>query len=297
MITTRPDYYDKFKCIADRCCDSCCIGWEIDIDPETLAIYEKEDGELGEKLKKNIKDGSFLLTEEERCPFLKSDGLCELICKKGEVFLCEICSEHPRYYEYCGEHLDMGVGLCCEEACRLLFSDNKPLTFITEGEADKDEEINELLELRKELIDKIQDEGNSLEELFFKLDEDIFELWDNFEPYDDRWTKTSAYIKENFDELVSLKEEFDAYIGNRSCEYRRLAVYLLHRYFMRAFYSAPSVILHGISLYMKTQYLWDLYIYHTTGKFDFADRIDTAKYISKEIEYSEENIDMLLYGV
>lgn len=186
MITTRPDYYDKFKCIADRCRDSCCIGWEIDIDPETLAIYEKEDGELGEKLKKNIKDGSFLLTEEERCPFLKSDGLCELICKKGEGFLCEICSEHPRYYEYCGEYLDMGIGLCCEEACRLLFSDNKPLTFITEGEADKDEEINELLELRKELIDKIQDEGNSLEELFFKLDEDIFELWDNFEPYDDR---------------------------------------------------------------------------------------------------------------
>ncbi len=297
MITTRPDYYDKFKCIADKCTDSCCIGWEIDIDPDTLKVYEMESGPLGEKLKKNIQDGSFILTEDERCPFLYENGLCELICKKGEGYLCEICSEHPRYYEYCGEHLDMGIGLCCEEACRLLFSEDKPLTFITEGEDELDEETKELLSLRAELIDKIQDECNSLEETFFTLDSEIFELWDCFEPYDDRWNETSAYIKEHFGELVSLKDEFNEYIAERSYEYRRLAVYLLHRYFMRAVYSAPSVILRGVSLYMKTQYLWDICVYHKTGKYNFADRIDTAKYISKQIEYSEENIDMLFYGV
>ncbi|MBQ3183573.1 MAG: flagellin lysine-N-methylase [Clostridia bacterium] len=297
MKTTRPDYYDKFKCIADRCRDSCCIGWEIDIDPETLKIYEHECGTLGEKLKKNIKDGSFVLTEDERCPFLKADGLCELICRKGEGYLCEICAEHPRYYEHCGEHLDMGIGLCCEEACRLLFCENKPLGFITEGEGELDDETAELLQLRKELTDKIQDESSDLEKMFFSLDGEIFELWDSFEPYDNRWTKTSAYIKEHFGELVSLECEFNVYIGKRSYEYRRLAVYLLHRYFMRAAYCAPSVILRGISLYMKTQYLWDICVYHKTGKFDFCDRIETAKYISKQIEYSEENIDALFYGV
>ena len=297
MITERPDYYDKFKCIAERCSDSCCIGWEIDIDPETLTIYNEESGELGEKLKKNIKDGSFILTEDERCPFLKADGLCELICRKGEGYLCEICSEHPRYYEYCGEHLDMGVGLCCEEACRLLFSENKPLGFITEGEGELDEETEELIGLRNERITKIQNPDNSLKELFFSLDRDLFELWEGFEPYDERWTETTAYIKEHFDELASLEDEFDTYMAEQSFEYRRLALYLLHRYFMRAVYSAPSVILNGISIYMKTQYLWDICVYHKTGKFDFADRIDTAKYISKQIEYSEENIDMLFYGV
>ena len=297
MITTRPDYYDKFKCIADRCTDSCCIGWEIDIDPETLKMYGKESGELGEKLKKNIKDGSFILTEGERCPFLKADGLCELICRKGEGFLCEICSEHPRYYEYCGEHLDMGIGLCCEEACRLLFCESTPLTFVTEGEGELDEETEELLHLRKELTDRIQDKANYLDELFLSFNEDIFELWEHFEPYDDRWTETSSYIKEHFDRLIYLKDEFNAYIAERSYEYRRLAAYLLHRYFMRSVYSAPSVILRGISLYMKTQYLWDICVYHKTSKFDLADRIDTVKYISKQIEYSEENIDMLFYGV
>lgn len=296
MKTTKLNYYDDFKCIAGRCTDSCCIGWEIDVDPRTLKLYEAESSPLGKKLKKNIKDGSFVLTEDERCPFLQADGLCELICQKGEGYLCEICREHPRYYEYCGEHLDIGIGLCCEEACRLLFSDDKSLSFITEGEAE-DDEISELLELRNELIDKIQDENNSLHELFFSFDKEMLDIWDHFEPYDGRWTETSAYIKEHFAKMLSLSEEFNTCIGKRSYEYRRLAVYLLHRYFMRSLYCAPSVILKGISLYMKTQYLWDLYVYHTKGKFDFSDRIDTAKYISKQIEYSEENIDILLYGV
>lgn len=296
MKTTKLNCYRNFKCIAERCSDSCCIGWEIEIDPDTLKIYEKESGALGEKLKKNIKNGSFVLTKDERCPFLQSDGLCELICQKGEGFLCEICREHPRYYEYCGDHLDMGIGLCCEEACRLLFSE-KDLRLITEGGSEADEETEELLRLRDEQISRIQNENTQIKELFFSSDGEMLELWDNFEPYDERWTKTSAYIKENLSELLSLSDEFDSHIGKRSCEYRSLAVYLLHRYFMRSLYSAPSVIFRGISVYMKTQYLFDIYTYHKNGKFDFDDRIDTAKYISKQIEYSEENIDMLFYGV
>ena len=35
-----PTYYKNFKCIADACEHSCCIGWEIDIDPEALEKYE-----------------------------------------------------------------------------------------------------------------------------------------------------------------------------------------------------------------------------------------------------------------
>ena len=34
-----PKYYGSFKCIADKCEHSCCIGWEIDIDDTTLKKY------------------------------------------------------------------------------------------------------------------------------------------------------------------------------------------------------------------------------------------------------------------
>ena len=38
MLT--PDYYNKFTCIADKCPDNCCRGWEIDIDEDTLDYYK-----------------------------------------------------------------------------------------------------------------------------------------------------------------------------------------------------------------------------------------------------------------
>ena len=40
-----PSYYKDFACIADRCQHSCCVGWEIDIDPDTLAHYETRSEE------------------------------------------------------------------------------------------------------------------------------------------------------------------------------------------------------------------------------------------------------------
>ena len=31
-----PEYYDEFKCIGGSCEDSCCVGWDIDIDKITF---------------------------------------------------------------------------------------------------------------------------------------------------------------------------------------------------------------------------------------------------------------------
>ena len=50
MIIRKPDYYDRFHCIAGACSDSCCIGWEIDVDEERREQYRKETGEIGQRL-------------------------------------------------------------------------------------------------------------------------------------------------------------------------------------------------------------------------------------------------------
>lgn len=36
MIYSYPDYYKKFRCIADKCPDTCCSDWQIVIDDESL---------------------------------------------------------------------------------------------------------------------------------------------------------------------------------------------------------------------------------------------------------------------
>lgn len=118
-----PDYYSRFRCIADRCRHNCCIGWEIDIDPDTYALYRTVGGDFGKRLRDGILHGDqpcYRLDKDERCAFLNGRGLCDIILTLGEDALCDICTDHPRFRTYLGDDLRLGIGLCCEAACRLI---------------------------------------------------------------------------------------------------------------------------------------------------------------------------------
>ena len=69
-----PAYYGAFTCLADRCRDNCCIGWEIGIDPDTAAFYDSFPGETGDWLRSGITppgtDRCFLPDAQGRCRFL-----------------------------------------------------------------------------------------------------------------------------------------------------------------------------------------------------------------------------------
>lgn len=123
-----PEYYKDFKCIADKCKHSCCIGWEIDIDSKTLDKYNKTNYGYGETIKNSIDSTEtphFKLLENEKCPHLNGKGLCNIILELGEDYLCDICREHPRFYNITPHGTEVGIGMACEEACRLILeSDN-----------------------------------------------------------------------------------------------------------------------------------------------------------------------------
>ena len=54
MLYIRPAFFDEFKCIANKCTDSCCVGWEINIDDETIDVYKNMQTTFGEKIRENI---------------------------------------------------------------------------------------------------------------------------------------------------------------------------------------------------------------------------------------------------
>ena len=148
MVVTRPDFYKKFKCIADKCTDSCCVGWEIIVDRKTRAKYNSIPGDFGEKIRANlVKDEAnatcFKLDENERCPFLNKNNLCDIIINCGEEALCGICTEHPRFYNDFGEVVECGLGLCCEEVVRLLLENDEPLEFVVFNDEDEFYETDE----------------------------------------------------------------------------------------------------------------------------------------------------------
>ena len=119
-----PNYYKEFQCIASACRHSCCIGWEIDIDSATYSYYGSIGGDIGERLKEctAVNDGQahFILDKNERCPFLNCNGLCDIITECGEESLCDICADHPRFRNFFSDRTEIGLGLCCEAAAKLI---------------------------------------------------------------------------------------------------------------------------------------------------------------------------------
>ena len=119
-----PAYYKKFKCIADACEHSCCIGWEIDIDETTLQKYKQLKNGYGATVCDSIdweETPHFRLCEGDRCPHLDENGLCKIILGVGEDYLCDICREHPRFYNFT-DVAEVGLGMSCPEAARLILS-------------------------------------------------------------------------------------------------------------------------------------------------------------------------------
>ena len=131
MITYVPNYYSRFKCIADKCKHTCCKGWEIDVDEKSMERFKGHEDIISK-----IEDDSFILQgEEERCPFLRSDLLCQMIIDHGEDFICDICKDHPRFRNFYDDRIEMGIGLCCESACDLII-DNKSTKNFTDKDWD-----------------------------------------------------------------------------------------------------------------------------------------------------------------
>ncbi|MBP0973627.1 MAG: flagellin lysine-N-methylase [Oscillospiraceae bacterium] len=320
MLYHYPSYCDSFRCIAGKCTDNCCIGWEIDIDSDTLAYYQSITGDLGQRLRQNISEGCFVLTENERCPFLNSHNLCDIYTELGEEHLCQICTDHPRYYEWFGAVKEGGIGLCCEEAARIILSEDMVLTekeIPDEESGGCDPELyGVLLAARDCMIEHLQNSSfpasvcamlDFAEELQSRIDNDDFTLpafervsqaenadlrgmlniFQTLEPIDERWQPYIRHCAELAEVIPPMPPEHVPYL-------RRIAVYFLFRYFMKGVFDGEilsRVKLAAVSTYM-IGFLWRCGLYENAS-YSFADMVQTAKNYSKEVEYSAENLDTL----
>jgi DeoR/GlpR family transcriptional regulator of sugar metabolism len=76
-----PTYFDKFRCIADKCPDTCCAGWEADLDGEIIAKYKTLDGELGEKIKNSLAEKACELINDGETVFIDGSTTTEAMGK------------------------------------------------------------------------------------------------------------------------------------------------------------------------------------------------------------------------
>ena len=304
MIYLYPEYYEAFSCMKGDCKHSCCKGWEIDLDGEHLEHFLSMDGEIGEKMKTHISlEGSphFVLDEEGRCPFLNRNGLCDLILSCGKDVLCDICREHPRYYNEFEDHTEAGLGLCCEAAARLVigWDDKKGFPYPTPDFSEDNclKKRNELLlavknatcagTLQKRLLKTIAQEKLPFESL------DFAKFLLTLERLDDHWTNLlERYIAAKDD--IDL-EGFGYAMNKRTVEFENLLSYLLWRHVAPAFDEEESVLRTLFSLQI-CQLIFELgaTVFFEQGSFDFEEMVELVRLFSSEIEYSDENPDRIL---
>lgn len=116
-----PSYYNQFKCIADKCPETCCAGWAIVIDDKTLESYKNMTGEAGEYVRDKVDfEESIYKRCGERCAFLNDSNLCELIINQGEDKLCKTCTRYPRHFEEYGDLVEAALSMSCPVAAGLI---------------------------------------------------------------------------------------------------------------------------------------------------------------------------------
>ena len=299
MKTVMPDSCLNFACIAGDCRHSCCVGWEIDIDDASLARYRTVPGAMGQRLQSamEVADGAahFRLTKEERCPFLNQDGLCDMILELGKDSLCQICADHPRFVNEFVGRVEIGFGLCCEAAGRLILGSQEPLRLITASddgvrEAPDDEEAA-LLRLRDALIARAQDRSLSFAARLSDLaqrcryPERPWREWRAFllslERLDDAWADALATLP---DEPPALPEGWDI-------PFEQLTVYLLFRHLPGALEDGDVTGRLRFCVLVARLLGTLLAARDTPGLEDF---VELCRLYSSEIEYSDENVGAIL---
>ena len=300
-----PDYYKNFKCTAGTCRHNCCIGWEIDIDPETLAYYQTVTGEMGQRLRSHISHGDtphFILGEHQRCPFLNRDNLCDIILTLGEEHICGICTDHPRFRNELPGRVETGIGLCCEEAARLILGNPAPMRLEVCGTAETKDEI---VALRDQIITLLQDRSRDIpsrvQQMLTLCGASLpewtmgqwAELFLPLERLDEAWTQVLHLLKTDWSKTDL--PGFDAYMSARQTEYEQLLVYLVYRHLANAFDEAETAARAAFAAlgYILLHHIGAV-IWNQSGVFTFEQQVELARLFSSEIEYSDENLYIIL---
>ncbi len=325
MIFRRPAYYDDFFCKADKCTDNCCIGWEIGIDSDTAEKYRNEKGTFGKRLEENIcfSDEPYFILKDERCPFLNQEGLCDVIINMGKENLCQICRDHPRYFEWYGSMKEGGVGLCCEQAAQLILTDGCYADYFeseVDDEPDSDfdyEAFDMLFSLRERVFDILGDCAISVEARLseiYSLAEGVQSVLDGTavksamcgfsfdsqlkkalsflsetEPIDSKWTTEFERLKETYGNTDSKIPQPDKQ-EERYIE--RLFAYFIWRYLLKSVFDLQVTQKVSFALFSVTVIFA---LYKNQPEQNLESFIKSAVLYSKQMEYSDENMQKFYF--
>lgn len=256
MNFVTPKFYKDFKCIAGACPDSCCQGWEVDADADSLAYYSTLSGEIKSRIdsvldKDEFGNTIFRLTENKRCPFLNGKNLCDMHIAIGGEHTPYTCRTFPRFINNYGGTREMGISFSCPVAAEMMWNLKADFDFDTEV-------INEMPQLndidaqlyfvlasaRKNAYSIACDNSLTVAERLIKLLELASDLQKEINPYNDG--ETEIGFKEIFNNPEVINKEWVEKVHNSSYNpviensksNENIIMYFLFRYFLDAVYDS-----------------------------------------------------------
>ena len=229
---------------------------------------------------------------------LNQNGLCDLITELGEESLCQICADHPRFRSFYADRTEIGLGLCCEEAARIILTREEPMQLIVLEDDGNAAELPEdeaaLLALRGDLIALMQDRARPIEARLDALldtvdlaipERDWAAVYRDLERLDPAWDSHIERLS-----TMGAKGRPES-LHPFATAFEQFCVYLLYRHLPGALEDddVPGRVAFCV---LSTQVLMAL----CAAKADctMADLLDFARMYSAEIEYSADNIAALL---
>ena len=311
MTITKPDYFDRFRCIAGACPDSCCKEWDVQADEASAALYRSLPGDLGDRLREVLKEEdreTVMTIVDGRCPMWRAAGLCRLQAELGEAALCKTCREFPRLPHDYGDFVELGLELSCPEAAKFILTQSRPVTVTQEAPGGQEPEYDEealavLKSTRETALDILFDPSHSVPEalaLTLLYGYQAQGQLDGDAPQDFQPEAALDSVRE-FAKAGDPREMPDFFLGlelltpqwktllqnpspvpwNR--RHLALAGYLIQRYWLQA--------VSDYDLYCRVKFLVIscLLVKHLGG-----DIFRTAQLYSKEIENNIDNVEALL---
>ncbi len=304
MLLFAPQGYEDFSCLVGLCRHTCCAHWEIDVDEASLARYEAVPGPFGETLRRCLafEDGTahFVLDQHERCPLLRPDGLCELICRQGQGALCQVCADHPRYRSFFSTRTEIGLGLCCEAAARLALSRHEPFALqVLSGQEETEmaEEEIALLLFRAELMGTLQARETPILSRMKAIaarcgaswPQDGAAGWAEFllslEQMDADWTRRLHRLRETAPRLDAMR------LAPWAVPLEQLMAHLMYRHLPEALEDGDPA---GHALVCCALWQTVALLFLTEKEQTLDSLCEVVRLCSAEIEYDQDNMDALL---
>ena len=359
MYYRKPHYYDKFSCTAEQCPDTCCAGWQIVIDENSLEKYSNVSGDFGIRLLNSInwREGIFE-QYEKRCSFLNAENLCDIYKELGADALCDTCRLYPRHIEEFENLREFSLSLSCPVAAKMILQCQEPVRFLEEE--DEKEECEEdfedfdfllfdcLLEVREKLFSIVQnrtipiekrmycvlkiaknlqtalDEGELFERDFMAEIElclqekaedfsgNLYEIVQAFrkdllrlEVLREEW-KTNLKAADNLFQkgekwYVEKRDRYKAEIKNTIGQEQwdiykeQLLMFFLYTYFCGAVYD-DMIYSKGVLSVISVFWIEEITFWSWAadeGQIEEKNLLETAYRYAREIEHSDENLNLL----